>query len=566
MDPTDDVRVTASLLGHHDPARGRVVVHPTPASSSPTAFAYDLLAALDRPVTRLEAEHLTGVVRPWQAVAVWMVTDQVTDLIVLRADRLSGGTWNHLIGLCQQTGTRLMLVCHTRQIPASLGAVLTGIEHHVLTDLAQALAPHEPAHPPRVRAQPQSGRQDTDQLPDLPAAGVAHFRAEAYRRLDAVSFARVDAAYQHGQQAACDWLSRPAPDETWTGTEHVQLFLTGLVPDSPTRAHTLARLRGAQAGFLEHGLLLDVPPARDLMDVLSGPGLNALPVSPDALQRIRTGVAHPMVAAGVATALFTGISPQGMSYATLAAHRPDLVALRLAWRPQMTKMVPKLIKQTAPTVSTWAVFHVPVAARPLLRAAASFAIQQQPAATRPRLFEPPAATNKRIQAAADHCQIALPVQPPTLEATWQIRVTCTQIDAPPVHTVASHPEGQPPISRVLGQPSRPAFTSRNHAKPTANDHAHDRWHGRRPLTADTAASVLHLIHDHLGAIAPRDRHRRPEGRSWLLIRRQLACYPHDPDGNLTALAPHPDVLYALSLTERPAPNVPERTLVRHEDH
>ncbi|MDJ0336752.1 hypothetical protein [Cryobacterium sp. PH31-O1] len=554
--------MTVSLLEHHDPARGRIVVHPTPATSSPTAFVYDVLVALARPVTRLQAEHLTGEVRPWQAVAAWMVTDQVTDLIVLRADRLSDGTWNHLVGLCQHTGTRLMLVCHTRQVPESLGAVLTGIEHHVLTDLAQALAPHEPAHPPLISSEPQSDRPDTDHLPDLPAAGVAHFRAEAYRQLDAADFARVDAAYQHGHQTACDWLSRPAPAETWTGTEHVQLFLTGLVNDSPTRAHTLARLRGAQAGFWEHGLLLGIPPARDLMDVLSGPGLNTVPFSQDILQRIRTGVAHPMVAAGMATSLFTGISPQVMSYATLAHQRPDLAALRLAWRPQITKKAPNLITQTAPTVSTWAIFHVPVAARPLLRAAAAFAMQQHPATARQRLFEPPAATNKRIQAAADHCQIALPTQPPTLEATWQIRITCTQIDAPPVHTAASLPAGQPPTSRVLGQPSRPASTRRDHAKPAANDH----WHGRRPLTEDTAASVLHLLHDHLSAIPPCDRHKSPTGRSWLLIRRQLACYPRDPDGNLTALAPHPDVLYALRLTDRPAQNVPERTLVRHEDH
>ncbi|KFF59071.1 hypothetical protein JF66_13920 [Cryobacterium sp. MLB-32] len=557
--------MTVSLLQHHDPARGLVVVHPTPATSSPKAFAHDLLVALDRPVTRLEAEHLTGMAQTWQAVAAWMLTDQVKDLIVLRADRLSAGTWNRLLGLCLHTGSRLMLVCHTRQIPERLGAVLTGIKHHVLTDLAQALAPHEPAYPPQVTAEPRSGSQDTDQLPDLPAAGVAHFRAEAYRRLAPAAFARVDAAYQHGRQTACDWLSSPAPEETWAGTEHVQLFLTGLVHDTPTRAHTLARLRGAQAGFLAHGLLLGIPSARDLLDVLSGPGLNALPVSQDALQRIRTGVAHPMVAAAVATALFTGISPQATSYATLAGQHPNPTALRVAWRPPIAKMAPNLITQTAPTISTPAVFHVPVAARPLLRAAADFAMQQ-PTAARQRLFTPPTVTNERVQAAADRCQVTLPAQPPTLDATWQIRITCAQIDAPPIHATASHPAEQPPISRVFGQPSQPAPASRGRVKPAVNDYAHNRSHGRRPLTEETASSVLHLIRDHLGAVAPRDQHERLSGRSWTLIRAQLAYYPRDPDGNLTALAPHPDVLYALGFTDRPAQNIPERTHMRHEDH
>ncbi|TFD84054.1 hypothetical protein E3T61_20015 [Cryobacterium lactosi] len=517
-------------------------------------------------MTRFRAEHLTGVVRPWQAVAVWMVAEHVTELIVLRADRLPAGTWNRLIGLCRHTGTRLMLVCHTRQTPDPLDAVLTGICHRVLTDLPEPLALHDPADLTRVIEESQPGRRDTDELPALPAAGVAHFRAEAYRQLDPAAFARDDAAYQHGQQTADDWLISPAPEEVWNGTEHVQRFLTALVHDSPTRAHTLARLRGAQTAFLAHGLLLGLPPARDLMDVLSGPGLNALPVSPDVLQRIRTGVAHPMVAAGVVTALFSGISPQVMSYTVLADQPPDLAALRLVWRAPATKTAPNLVAQTAPTVSTWAVFHVPVAARPLLHAAADFAMRQQPTDARQRLIEPPAATKKRIQAAAAHCQIALPSAPPTLEAAWQIRVTCTQIDAPTIRPAASYPAGQSPMSRFLGQPRTPVSTRHAPAKkPTANDQAHDRWHGRRPLTADTAASVLHLIHAHLGDIAPHGQHGRPAGHSWPLIRRQLAHYPRDQDGNPTTLEPHPDVLYALGLTDHPAQNLRERTYARHED-
>nr|AXV46224.1 AAA domain protein [Arthrobacter sp.] len=557
--------MTSSLLERHNPAHGLAVVHPTPATSSPTALAYDVLVALDRPVSRLEAEHLTGTARPWQAAAVWMTTDQVKDLIVLRAERLSASTWNHLIRLCRDTGSRLTLVCHTRQIPEHLRGVLTGIEHHLLTDLAQARTLHKKAHPPPLSTEPRSGRQDTDQLPDLPAAGVAHFRAEAYRRLDPAAFARVDAAYRYGRHRAYDWLSGPAPEETYAGTEHAQLFLTGLVHDSPTRAHTLARLRGAQAGFLAHGLLLGVPSAHDLMNVLSGPGLNTLPVSQDALQRIRTGVAHPMVAAGVATALFTGISTQATRHATLADQHPNPAALRVTWRPHITKTTPNLINQTAPTLSTPALFHVPAAARPLLRAAADFALRQPSAAARERIFAPPAVTNERVQAAADHCQIALPVQAPTLEATWQIRVTCTQINAPPVHAAPSHPTGQPPLSRVLGQPIRPASARRGYLKPAVNGHAHDRWHGRRPLTEHTAALVLDLIHDHLASPAPSDRNERSSGPSWMLIRRQLACYPRDPDGNLTALSPHPDVLYALELTDRPAQTVPDRARVIHED-
>ena len=39
LDPHDDANVTAALLAAHDPAAGRVTVHPTPATSSPSALA-----------------------------------------------------------------------------------------------------------------------------------------------------------------------------------------------------------------------------------------------------------------------------------------------------------------------------------------------------------------------------------------------------------------------------------------------------------------------------------------------------------------------------------------------
>lgn len=559
MDPTDDVRVTVSLLGRHDPARGRVVVHPTPATSSLQAFAHDLLGALGRAVNRLKAEQLTGTARTWQAAAAWMVTDQIGDVVVLRAERLSAGTWDRLVELCRHTGSRLLLVCHTRQIPAPLSAVLTGIEHQVLTDLPQALT--ELTCPPLAGLDQRPDSGDIAELPHLPSTGVAHFRAEAYRRLDAAAFARVDAVYRHGLEAACDWLSCPVPEQTWPANEHVQLFLTGLVHDSPTRAHTLARLRGAQAGFLANGLLLGVPSARDIMDVLSGPGLNALPLTGQIVEQIRAGVAHPMVAAAVATALFTGIAPQATSYATLGGMFRNPDALRVAWGPRITKAAPDPIRRTAPTFSTTAVFHVPAAARPLLRAAGNFALQQ-PTALRQRLLAPPAVTNERIEAAAGNSRVVLPPQPPALVATWQIRVTCAQIDAPPVHTPTPGMGEQPPMSRIFGQLSGPASAIRGRVEPPVNGRTDDHSHRRRPLTADTAADVLQLIHDHLNAVPRRDRHRGTAGRSWMLIRHQLACYPRDPDGNLTVLTPHPDVLFALGLSDRPAETVPERSFGR----
>ena len=92
LDPGDDMRVSVGLLERHDPARGRVIVHPTPGTSSPQALAHDLLGALGRAVNRLNAEQLAGPAAG-RAVTAWMVTDRVEDLVVLRADRLSARAW-----------------------------------------------------------------------------------------------------------------------------------------------------------------------------------------------------------------------------------------------------------------------------------------------------------------------------------------------------------------------------------------------------------------------------------------------------------------------------------------
>jgi hypothetical protein len=463
-------------------------------------------------------------------------------------------------------------VCHTRKIPAPLGVVLTGFDHHVLTSLPPAPAHRELASPPRTAGPDRPPAGDLADLAPLSTTGVAHFRAEAFRRLDAAAFARLDGVYARGLDAACNWLSTcVAPDRRRPGGELVQWFLTGLVHDSPSRGHTLALLRGAQAGFLSHGLLLGVPLSRDLLDVLSGPGLNGLPVTAQTVERIRAGVANPMVAAGVATALLTGISPRGTNYAHQDPLSPDLDALYVAWGPSRRthSVVAATITTTAPTVPTMAVFYVPAPARALLRAASTFATSQT---TPPRrqLFAETIVTNELIRAAADNCQVTLPAQPPPLVATWQIRVTCAPIDAPPVHTPGHcpAPEGQLQLTRICDQLSNPAPTDYGHfhAPVTGREDGHS--YGRRPLLPEAAAGVLELIHDHLNAVPAHDRHKRSPGRTWTLIRRQLARYARDPGGHPTVPTPHPDVLFALRLTDRPAEITaadPGRSFVRHED-
>ena len=139
LDPGDDARVSVGLLERHDPGGGVVVVHPTPGMTNRAAAAHDVLAALGRSVRRLGAEYLAGSEQAWRAVAAWLLTDQIKDLIVLRADRLSAGGWERLLQVCRRTGTRLLLVCHLHAVPPALAAVVEHIEHQIITDLRQVL-------------------------------------------------------------------------------------------------------------------------------------------------------------------------------------------------------------------------------------------------------------------------------------------------------------------------------------------------------------------------------------------------------------------------------------------
>ena len=323
-------------------------------------------------MNRLNAEQLAGAAAG-RAVTAWMVTDQIEDLVVLRADRLSAGAWTWVLGLGRETGSRLLLVCHARQIPAHLGAVLAGTGYQLLTGLPQALRGTAARIPgPGQMRQPGPGL--TPRTCRVSSTRIsATTGARHSTQLGPAGFARTDAVYRHGRDAACHWLStRPGPGAAAVSGQSVQLFLTWLVHDSPSRHHTLARLRGAQAGFRLHGLMLNIPPSQRLLDVLSGPGLNAPLVTARTAGRIRARgrppgdrrghrrrAGHRRAAPGPGEhAVGCAVTRERHPAADLASPQPADWS-RPPWQPPRTP-------------ATTAVFHVPAAARPLLQAARHF--------------------------------------------------------------------------------------------------------------------------------------------------------------------------------------------------
>jgi hypothetical protein len=455
LDPHDDANVTAALLAAHDPAAGRVTVHPTPATSSPSALACDLLAALGRPVTRLAEEHVSGVAPAWQAAAAWVAGDQIGQLVVLRTHRLAVAGWRRLLELRRATGTRLVLAWHDRALSRDVTRLLTDVPYQVSTTVADVAGtgtsvtiPVGPACPPRTDgSEPEVA---TVRLPPLPEAEVTWFRAEAYRRLPASEFARVDAVYGEGLNAACRWLAHhpdqraaEATDDVrhirmlfpdslnpaeisaginllehrypayalralaggllcrgtgrtsrrfpvrWEDRPGLQLFLSELAASSPTRRHNIAQLRGAQAGFLLHGLLLTLP--GDL-DGAGGPGLTGLPFTAELAERVRAGVASPVHAAALTAALFTGLDPPSLAAIPVSALSEDGAAL--------------IVPITQDQRIRAGAFFVPEPARPSLRAARAFLQLRGTPPTKPLLSAGIGPHAHRVTASARACGLA----------------------------------------------------------------------------------------------------------------------------------------------------------------
>ena len=174
-----------------------------------------------------------------------------------------------------------------------------GTTHEIVTDLRRAL-PGRLGRPGRAPAAIHSVLAPAPETVDLPLYAneqINTYRSAAPAAIGLRGFLQTDAVYQQGRAAAVAWLDTPLTG-AWKVLDiaQVQLFLTELVQDSPTRNHSLARLRGAQGGFRARSFDLKLPPGQLMVTgQLTGPGLDggAAGLSVPVLQRIRAGVAHP---------------------------------------------------------------------------------------------------------------------------------------------------------------------------------------------------------------------------------------------------------------------------------
>ncbi|NEB75831.1 hypothetical protein G3I40_11415 [Streptomyces sp. SID14478] len=154
MDPHDDVTHTRAALAAHDPAHGRITVHPTPGTNSTLALAYDILAALGKPVP-LTGYRTLDTQPAWTLCAAWILALPITSLTVLRTHLLSPRALTELLTLRTRTGLHLAMVCHKHHSTA-LERTLRHTDHF-LADAEATLSlrkdndteepPATPAHP-----------------------------------------------------------------------------------------------------------------------------------------------------------------------------------------------------------------------------------------------------------------------------------------------------------------------------------------------------------------------------------------------------------------------------------
>ncbi|MGW4126368.1 hypothetical protein [Nocardia sp. NPDC004711] len=187
-----------------------------------------------------------------------------------------------------------------------------------------------------------------------------------------------------------------------TAVHAARSMLGSLVADSPGPHHAVTLLRGAQAAFELRGWRLEL---RNLPFSV-GPVLTATPFTPAVAARIRHGIAHPVRAAALATALFSGLTSGELSQ-----------LLRLDLDPNA---------ETITASSTLAVLAIPSLAQPMLRAARTYLTLH--AVDGFILFTGGlGVSGQGLRRSADACRIPLPARHRWSE-TWLANATTSPTD------------------------------------------------------------------------------------------------------------------------------------------
>ncbi|WP_107068046.1 hypothetical protein [Streptomyces sp. CT34] len=421
LDTDDDRTVHRAACAWADAARGKITADPTPNTTSPAYLALDVLRAMGRAGFSHQGAERMSTDPAWRAVTCWSLATGIREVIVLRAHRLTVERLRRLAAWRTETNIRLTLVAHAPE-----GADVRRLVEHLaaaqLTDMVhvggtvEVLAAIGPAATDRLTGPPPSDHAQP--LPAVPRASVAAFRAQCWRRQNGADFARTDAQYRAGYAAARIWWARTLPLKPPTSTsaeetdhltesteptpfglretEALRLFLSRLTVLSPSPAHTVARVRGAQAGLLTRAVLLNVP---DDLTRRAGPGITTVPLTPRTVHTITTHLPNPLRAAAIAALLFTGTASPLLAMTQIASIDEEATQIAIDRDARINIGAPPTPRH---------LYTIPPRARPLLAAALEFRRRTPRTAPAHGLFANCFGTTPRLNALIADAGLAVP--------------------------------------------------------------------------------------------------------------------------------------------------------------
>ncbi|MET9347596.1 hypothetical protein [Streptomyces termitum] len=130
-------------LAAHQPSKGRLTIHPTPAVRTGAYLAHDLLRGMGKHLMVSESSSCPGwtndTVASWRSAAAWTAALKITHITICRAHALTPEHWAQLLALSVRTGIRLTLVCNG-PLPHKTAKMLGSIEYRLIDDARTASA------------------------------------------------------------------------------------------------------------------------------------------------------------------------------------------------------------------------------------------------------------------------------------------------------------------------------------------------------------------------------------------------------------------------------------------
>ncbi len=304
---------TAAVKRLHDLGRGVVVVYPTPGRGG-DGIARDILQALGKQFR----DRTPRDPRKLEALAVlWLRAERAAGLLIGAAERRPADDWRLLGSLCGETPTRLTMIVEQPASDRHVAALGGDVRELTLAELV-AETPVMPEDPWRIFDESGSpdDRRGYPPVPDVDFALFPSACRDVLLRYDAGWAVRT---FDQARRATMLWLElrRGIEERHGPSPSRAHAFLDTLVAPCVTVDAAITFLRGAQAGFLLDGILLEIDADAFAVDHAR----RGAPATSATARTLRS-YPEPRLAAAGALACATRANPAQIAGLSLAAVTP----------------------------------------------------------------------------------------------------------------------------------------------------------------------------------------------------------------------------------------------------